>query len=118
MWSSSPAAAATGPARFTASAAPRTTSTAVPIPLPPLPWVCAPSGIPITVLLVSGGGLPPVADAPGGPVHGARTGALHAAAALAPRAHLDPPPAGLDGPGTAAAATAAERVHVHRPGPR
>jgi hypothetical protein len=62
-----------GPSRATASRITRTS----PRPLPPLPWVCAPSGCPIGVLLlVPGGGLPPVADLAGGPVNGPRTAAL------------------------------------------
>jgi hypothetical protein len=66
-----PTAATTGPASFTASAAP--TSTAIPRPLPPLPWVCAPSGVPSLspLLLVPGGGALPVADPAGEPVDGA-----------------------------------------------
>src|SRR5947208_3445829 len=92
----------TGPASFTARAAPMTTSTAVPRPLPPLPWVWAPSGCPIAVLLVSGGCLAPVADHAGGPVDGAGAAALDAAASLAPGADRAAPRPALDVPGALA----------------
>src|SRR5512132_1597561 len=91
--SSSAAAPRTAGAAFTASAAPTSTSTAVPRPLPPLPWVWAPSGIPMTVLLVSGGGPLPVADLEREPVDGAGAAALDPAPSLAPRADLHAPPA-------------------------
>src|SRR5262249_6126893 len=95
---------------LTASAAPTMTRMAVPRPPPPWPWVWAPSGIPITILLVFGGGLPPVADLARGPVDGAGTAALDAAAALAPGADLHPPLAGLDGAGAAEFAAADNRA--------
>ncbi len=44
----------------------------------------------VLLLLVSGGGLPAVADLPGGPVDGAGAAALDAAVSLAPGANLHP----------------------------
>src|SRR6266516_6135744 len=111
------AAAATGAAYFTASAAPTITSTAVPSPPPPLPWVCAPSGIPITVLLVFGGGALAVADFERGPVDGAGTQPLDTPASLAPGAHLHPAFAAADVAGALAFGAAAERRQVQAPDP-
>src|SRR6266516_1095192 len=118
--SSSAAASRTGPASFTASAAPMTTSTAVPMPLPPLPWVWAPSGIPMTVLLllVPGGGLPPVADPAGEPVNGARAGALHPLESLAAGADRAAPGPALDVAGALALGAGAERGQVQEPHPQ
>src|SRR5690349_17674321 len=114
-WTSSATAAATaGPSRATAS---RITKTP-PRPLPPPPWVCAPSGCPITVLLlVPGGGSPPVADLAGGPVDGAGAAALDTAPAPAPGADRAAPWPALDVAGALAARAGAERTQVQPPGP-
>src|SRR5262245_2411701 len=113
--SSATAAATAGPS----SAAATITSTTMPKPLPPLwPWVWAPSGIPMTtVLLVSGGGLPPVADPEHEPVNDARASPLDAPAALAPRAH-GAAAAALDVPAAIALGAAAERGQVQEPHPQ
>jgi hypothetical protein len=79
-----------------------------PKPPPPRPRVCAPSGCPITVLLVAGGALA-VADLAGEPVDGAGAAALDTAPAFAAGADLHPPLAAFDVAGAAAFGAAAKR---------
>src|SRR5690348_11924586 len=113
--SSATAAATAGPSRGTASRITRTS----PRPLPPPPWVCAPSGCPITVLLlVPGGGSPPVADLAGAPVDGAGAAALDAPLALAPGADRAAPGPALDVAGALAPGAGAERGQVREAHPQ
>jgi len=110
--SSATAAATTGPSRATASRITRIS----PKPLPPLPWVWAPSGCPIPVLLlVPGGGLAAVADPAGEPVDGAGAGALDAPLALAPGADRAAPRPALDVAGALALGAGPERGQVQEP---
>jgi hypothetical protein len=69
------------------------------------------------LLLVAGGGLPPVADLAGELVNGAGAGALDALEAFAPGADRAAPGATLDVPGALAPLAAAERGQVQEPHP-
>src|SRR5258707_269584 len=65
----------------------------------------------------AGGGLPPVADPPGGPVDGAGAGALDAAASLAAGADRAAPGPAFDVAGALALGAGAERGQVQEPHP-
>src|SRR6266699_3470079 len=71
----------------------------------------------VVLSLVSGGGLPPVADPPGEPVDDAGTGALDAPLALAAGADRAAPGPALDVAGALALRAAAEREQVQPPHP-
>src|SRR5262249_49960192 len=71
----------------------------------------------LLVLLVPGGGLPALADLPGGAVDGAGADPLDATAALAPGADRAAPGAALDVALAMAPGAPAERAQVQRPGP-